>query len=299
MIEIKRLLIIYLCLLSIECFSNIDTRSLVDECESHTVECAKRFLDNVLERKSNSSLDEAILYIEQSEGHSALKDNLLGVAYLHKQDRDSLEIAKTHLEKALNQGVKASAQNLAELYFSLDDYVNTLKYLELIDAYKYEFPNYKYINWARLYAQVLYFIKDPNINDKQKALKIFGKIAPYDKSGVSEFFLGASNLNQNQLSDALVHLEKAVSKGNIEAMLLLADHYYIGTVLEKNVELAEKYYLLAAKENSGRAYYNLAMLARGRSDANAMKLYLNESARLGYQEAIDLYNALRTKSKSN
>ena len=281
-------------LLSLQCYSNEEGESSLNICDTHTIECAKSLLDEVIADKAIERLDEVILFIQKIEGHSALKDNLLGVAFLSKKDKESVNKAKAFFEKALNEGVNEAAQNLAELYFYLDDYENTLRYLRMVESFEYEFPDYKYINWARLYAQVLYLAQDPEINDKQKALQIFEQIESKDESGTPEYFIGHFALSQNQIEDGLINLKTAADKGNVQAMLLLADHYYIGGIIEKNVDAAEKYYLLAAEEGDGRAFYNLAMIARGREDVDAMKTYLTNSARLGYQKAIDLFNRLQS-----
>ena len=200
-------------------------------------------------------------------------------------------ITEEKLLTAFKMGVNSSAQNLAELYFVKGENQISLKYLKIIEQQGYEFPSYKYVNWARLYAQIL-FLKD---TDQKKALKLFEEIKSIDESGTSYYFMGFYEFELNNFTKSLELLNLAAIYGNTDALMLLGDLYATDEIVNKNNELAKLYYNQAAKNNSNRAHYNLAMLYQGEKNVAKMKEHLTLAAKYGNQKAINLFNRLNNQ----
>jgi TPR repeat protein len=260
-------------------------------CHSYNLECAKSVLDKAISEKDFSRLDQVIdliMYVDTSE---PLRDNLLGVANMFKQDPSSLSESEKFLKSSLTNGVNEAAQNLAELYFLKEDYQNTVKYLNIVNSFHYKFPNEKYVNWARLRAQTAYLLKDDE-NSVKQALSLFREIQHVDRSGTAEYFLGHYELNKGDADVGIEFLDRAIQKKNLTAILLLADTFYFGEKLEVNIEQAKAHYLMAGEQGSGRAYFNLAVISQSENDASSMKGYLTKSANLKYPKAIELFRKL-------
>ncbi|MFT4939032.1 MAG: TPR repeat protein [Paraglaciecola sp.] len=261
-------------------------------CDSYELDCAKSMLDKTISEKDFSRLDQVIDLIMYVDTTKPLRDNLLGVAHMFKQDPSSLSESEKFLKSSLKSGVNEAAQNLAELYFLKDDYQNTVKYLNMVNSFNYEFPDKKYVNWARLHAQVAYLFKADG-NSVKKALGLFREIQHVDKSGTAEYFLGHYELNKEGDVDAgIALLDRAIQKENLTAMLLLADTFYFGEKIAANIEKAKTHYLMAGEHGSGRAYFNLAVISQSENDVSSMKGYLTKSANLRDPKAIELYRKL-------
>jgi TPR repeat protein len=290
-IKMKYIFVLFFSIVSVHAIE----QPITFDCENRNVECAKKHLDAVIEKSRLESLDKVIELIKSVEGESALKENLLGVAHLYKKDETSLEKAKQYLESALAKGVKEAAQNLAELYFYKDDIDKARHYLSVVARYGYTLPDYKYVNWARLDAQIAYLSAGEDIAMKGKAIEIFREISCYDESGVAHYFLGHFSLFNDEPYNANEFLKASIKKGNLKSMLLYADIHYLGEKVNKDINIAKHYYHLAGEKGSGKAFYNLAMIARNEENFTEMKKYLTQSANLGYKKAVELFNKLASK----
>ena len=99
---------------------NIYAQEIEFSCKQKNVECAKESLDLILKDKDYAQLDKFInTWSPFHEGNPQIT-NLLGVALLHKSDPASIVESEQLLLESLGLGVKAAAQNLAELYFLLE-----------------------------------------------------------------------------------------------------------------------------------------------------------------------------------
>lgn len=101
-------------------------------------------------------------------------------------------------------------------------------------------------------------------------------------------YLATTPLHSGQIDEGIKLLTESVQLSNQIAAILLADQYYSGELVEKDVLQAKKFYEIAGEAGSGRAFYNLAMISQQQGDIEAMKIYLIKSAKLGYEKSINL-----------
>lgn len=257
-------------------------------CDDTDFSCAKEKVDKFIMGERDFELDELIQMLDSMKGNESYKNNLLGVALLLKKDKHSLAKAEEVLLLSSRQGVNEASQNLAELYFLKDDYERSLLFLNKVREYGYKYPDQKYVNWARLYAQILFLSQQEGIRNVSLSIGLFSEIKNVDTSGVSHYFIGFNDIHSEKVKEGIKYLDKSVGYGNVLAAMLLADLYYVGEILNKDISKAKEYYEMAAALGNGRALYNLAMISQQEKDVTAMKNYLIRSANLGYEKAVIL-----------
>ena len=267
-------------------FSDIDT--FTSKCDVGQFECVIKFAKIVISSRQQDKYDEAISRVEKLKQNSTWKDDLLGILYMLKKDNESIKKSEILLLKAHDDGSQSAAQNLAELYFLQDDYINSFKYLDIISNFNHSFPSEKYINWARLYAQHLY-MGVPEYKDINKALNLFQRIKELDRSGVAYSYLGYDDVENGRIESGLIHLHKAAEFSNREAILFLGDLYFFGNKLDKDWNKAKELYLNELVQDSGAAHMNLVIIYQMEKNASRMKEHLSKAAKLGNQQARNIY----------
>ena len=114
-----------------------------------------------------------------------------------------------------------------------------------------------------------------------------------DLGGITgEYRLGILYLQDNLIRNpelGVKYVESAAMKGLKEALNSLGDIYMKGVTVEKNVELAKKYYKLAADRNRGEAFHNLALLEEDEKKANELE---DEAKLFGYNKEDKTQNYL-------
>lgn len=114
-----------------------------------------------------------------------------------------------------------------------------------------------------------------------------------DLGGVTgEYRLGILYLQDNLIRNpelGVKYVESAAMKGLKEALNSLGDIYLKGVTVEKNVELAKKYYKLAADRKLGEAFHNLALLEEDEKKANELE---DEAKLFGYNKEDKTQNYL-------
>lgn len=114
-----------------------------------------------------------------------------------------------------------------------------------------------------------------------------------DLGGVTgEYRLGILYLQDNLIRNpelGVKYVESAAMKGLKEALNSLGDIYMKGVTVEKNVELAKKYYKLAADRKLGEAFHNLALLEEDEKKANELE---DEAKLFGYNKEDKTQNYL-------
>lgn len=257
-------------------------------CNETDFVCAKNKVDDFIAGRGGLGVESLVGMLGVMKGNDGYRDNLLGLVYMLQKDDESIVKARDKFLASMSYGIKEAAQNLAELYFAIDDYNLCMHYLNEVHSYGYVFPDEKYLKWARLKAQVLYLSEDDGIRNVEQSLSIFSKVKDTDKSGVAKYFLGYHALHSGQIDEGIKLLIESVNLSNKDAAILLADQYYSGESVEKDISQAKKLYEIAGEAGSGRAFYNLAMISQQEHDINAMKMYLIRSANLGYDKAVNL-----------
>lgn len=299
----KRFSLIFICTYAISIGALAET-SLIEEhvcldyievCSDENIECFQAQVDYAISNPIPLVIDNAIRVVNTSKLSDSWKNNALGVLLMLKRDDESLKQAEEKLVIAFKAGVESAAQNLAELYFTMDDHNSSLKYLLIVEKQGHELPSYKYVNWARLYAQIL-FLNEASKADKKRALGLFNEIKTNDDSGTSYYFMGFHEFESDNINKSLELLNLAAISGNIDAIMLLGDIYATSQKVNQNLELAKTYYNQAAKNNSNRAHYNLAMIYQGEKNVVKMKKHLTLAAKFGNQKAIDLFNRLNNRN---
>jgi TPR repeat protein len=275
------------------------SKEVVGLCNSKDFNCAKSLVYSYTNGDRANDLDSIIKFLRTMKGNDAYKSNLLGVALMLKKDASSLDEAEKVLLESHNKGIKEAAQNLAELYFFKDNYDKSLVFLDIVKTYGYKFPDKKYINWTRLYAQILYLHPDEKVKNAKLALSFFSEIEIVDSSGIPEYFRGYDALRKGDVDIGEELLKKSSKYPNEMAAIYLADQYYTGDLLTRNIDLAKSYYLIAAELGNGRAYYNLAMISQEERDVDSMKRHLINSAKLGYSKAIELLMRARVDTSKS
>lgn len=108
----------------------------------------------------------------------------------------------------------------------------------------------------------------------------------YELGGVTaEYRLGILYLQDNEIRNpqlGVEYVKSAAKKGLKEALNSMGDIYHKGIVVEKNDELARKYYVLAAERKLGQALHNLALLAREDGDESLAAKYDEKASLYGY-----------------
>jgi TPR repeat protein len=278
--------------------SLIKEHNCLDEikvCSEKNIVCFQAQVDYAISNPIPLVIDNTFSIVQKSKLSDDWKNNALGVLLMLKREDESLKQAEEKLVIAFKAGVESAAQNLAELYFAMDDHNSSLKYLLIVKKQGHEFPSYKYVNWARLYAQVL-FLNEASKADKKRALDLFNEIKTNDDSGTSYYFMGFHEFESDNINKSLELLNLAAISGNIDALMLLGDIYATSQKINQNFELAKTYYNQAAKNNSNRAHYNLAMIYQGEKNVVKMKEHLTLAAKFGNQKAIDLFNRLNNRN---
>jgi len=274
------------------CISQVMAKSGQFDCVPDNLECHVIVLENVLKKPEKSNLDNAITLIQNSRTDMSWKKNSLGLLYMFRKDKASINKAEKLFLDALNMGVRSAAQNLAELYFLKEDIENSFKYIKLVESYKYEFPDIKYLNWARLYGQLLY-LHGNNAGDQNKAILLLKDIQSLDKTGVSIYLIGFHEFQNGKLKSGLTKLERASELGAEQAALFLGDLYFSGERVKKNLIKAKAFYLIAANKDSGRAHFNLFVIYRDEGDVAKMRKHLTLATKLKNKKALELWERLK------
>lgn len=159
-------------------------------CNETDFVCAKNKVDDFIAGRSELGLESVVGMLGVMKGNDGYRDNLLGIVYLLQKNDESILKARDKFLASMSYGIKEAAQNLAELYFSMEEYHLCLHYLNEVSSYGYVFPDEKYLKWARLKAQVLYLSQDDGVRNVEQSLSIFSRVKDIDKSGVAKYLLG-------------------------------------------------------------------------------------------------------------
>jgi len=131
----------------------------------------------------------------------------------------------------------------------------------------------------------------PDIKNIDKALE------QYHKSAIQDYELAQLNLamiyyqraNKESYKKALYWYEKAAEKGNLAALVNIANMYYFGQYVKKDYKKAADLYLQASNKDDMLAQYNLSMMYYSGEyfEANGEKTlhWLQKSAINGYKIA--------------
>jgi TPR repeat protein len=257
-------------------------------------ECVKSSAELIIDNNDVTRVDTVIDLVKSVEDGVVWKKNMLGALYLIKKDPSSIETSEKYLLDAFEDGSKSSVHNLAELYFFKDDYTKSIYYLNLEKEFNYKYPSINYVDWARLYAQHLYFGL-PTIQDIKSAINLFKEICSLDKTGTAYYFLALDLIENKNMKDGIFYLQQAVEAKNLNAILLFGDLNYEGESIEKDWGKAKEYFLLASEFNSDRAHMNLAVIYQSEKDAEKMKFHLTQAAKLGNKQARALFEKLNSK----
>lgn len=272
---------------------NVNSSNLsINKCDKTKYVCLKAMLDDMLVTKNFADLDAVIDLLKKSKGELALKENLLGVAYILKKNEDSNVIAKQYLKAALEKGVLAAATNLAELYYIEKDYSRSLYFLDIAKQEGFSYPDPKYLKWATLYAQNVIFSPDSNETQKNIAVEMMLEILDKDEFGYIRYILGISSLQNGDLENALRYFKFSAEKNLMQSFIMLGILYYEGNGVERDVETAIEYFEFASVQGSGQAAFNLATISFEAGKHEEAKKYLVLSAKRGYKKAIELYDEL-------
>lgn len=283
----------YIVTLSLLTIAHVNSKDIaVDTCDKTTYICLKAKLEYMLATKNFADVDIIIKLLKESDSELALKENLLGIAYILKRNEKSYALAKQYLEAALQKGVLAAATNLAELYFIKKDYGRSMYYLDIAKKEGFTYPDPKYIKWAILYAQNVAFSLDSSEAQKNKSLEMMLQILDKDDSGSIQYILGVSSLQNGDTEVALKHFNISAEKNFVEAFVILGIVYYQGSGVDKNIETAKKYFEKASQGGSGQAAFNLATIAIEEKKHDEAKRYIVLSANRGYKKGVELYNEL-------
>lgn len=257
----------------------------------NNIECIKEVATDVVENKKIEIIDVTINQVEEVDVKSlfAWKYNALGALYLLKKDEISLSKAESFLVSAEKLGSKVAIHNLAELYFLKEEFEKSLEYLNKSLATGIEMPSKDYIDWARLYAQHLYFGYGLE-KELMKSKELFYEIRDLDKTGISYFFLAQFTLKNEEIDKTIELLNKSAEKNYPKSMLALGDIYRKGLYIDQNDDLAISYYLSASKLNSNVAHMNLALMYKEKRDLQKMKNHLIKAAELGNIQALEFFN---------
>ena len=233
-------------------------------------------------------------HIKKIQNSEAWRLNALGLLHMFLRDKSNIEQAEKYFLKSYDLGVNGAAYNLAELYFLKNDFLNSFFYVKLVGKFGYKFPSKEYIDWARLYGQLLY-LHGKNLDDKIKAIELLETIQNVDKSGISFYIIGFHEVDNENIQVGMRKIEQAVELQLLDAILFLGDMYMSGNKIDKNESKAKKYYLQAIKIGSGKAHYNLALIYKSEGDAKNMRKHLIMSAELGHLKAIEFWNRITSK----
>lgn len=257
--------------------------------------CLQGKLDSLLINK-DKNFDVVDQMIEEfnhlSEDKSGWKENSLGLLYMMKENKENIHIAEQLFLNSFSKGNMIAAQNAAELYFYQDNFNSSIDFLKKIEKSKPIFKSEAYINWARLYAQILYLDKGEfrNVNH---SLELILDIIDDDKSGVSHYLLGHYFFTQNDAENAIKYLKVSVELQTTDAALLLGDIYHVGLLgVGVDLDLAIAFYNIGADNDISRAHYNLAIIYHAKKDIKKMKYHLNQASELGHTKAIALLQKL-------
>lgn len=256
--------------------------------------CVKDVAESIIDNNDIENVDSVIQLVDNLKDDVMWKKNMLGALYLIKKNPESILLSERYLHEAYKEGSKSAVHNLAELYFFKEDFDKSIYYLDLEREFDYKYPSVQYVDWARLYAQHLYFGL-PEIENKEEAVRLFKEICSLDTTGTSHYFLAIYLLEKNNIIDAAFYLQQSIESKNLNATLLYGDLYFEGGALEKDWNQAKNYYLKASRMNSERAHMNLAVIFQSEQNAEKMKFHLTEAAKLGNKQARALFKQLKGK----
>ncbi|KAF7787519.1 hypothetical protein PRUB_a4622 [Pseudoalteromonas rubra] len=284
------LLFLFFSLCSNFSFSNPSLEGDVEKIKAH--------LDGLV--KGGGKLSDERIQLRLKEMASSLEVgtreyydvfNLIGVSYLLSKDESMVIKSESFFKIALEGGVEAAAQNLAELEFYRDRYKESLYYLSLIsnDYIKGERNRVRYY---RLKGQILFLSGEVSVN-RHKAVDIFEDIEGLDESGISSYFIGFDLFYKGELNLALEKFNSSISLGNESSMMFLGDLYYQGEYVERNIGKASEYYEMAYSLDNARAAFNLAMIYREKQDIEKLKDYIRRAAELGHEKALHIFEKIQ------
>ncbi|OHS93785.1 hypothetical protein TRFO_11595 [Tritrichomonas foetus] len=106
------------------------------------------------------------------------------------------------------------------------------------------------------------------VKKNEEEAKKFLKMAANQKNHEAEFLLAVLQLNEGDISNALINFENAANGGNCQAQLSLSKIYDEGIGVEKDLKSSFNYLKMAADSNSAEAEYFLAFcLKQGKYDS--------------------------------
>lgn len=113
--------------------------------------------------------------------------------------------------------------------------------------------------------------------------------APAELSASELLSKGLSESKKFRYESAATYLDRAVKKGNVEAMYHLGDLYYNGNGVKKSFPTAKKYFTQAANNGYADAQYMLGTMCRngqgGDKDIDQAKTWLQKAASQGNSKA--------------
>ncbi|MDD3669518.1 MAG: tetratricopeptide repeat protein [Alphaproteobacteria bacterium] len=128
--------------------------------------------------------------------------------------------------------------------------------------------------------------------------KLYDSAASYQ---LGRFYLTAPDVRYKSASKGLEYLKKAAHAGNVEALYMLGDAYLDGTEVEKNLNYAFGFYLMAALKGEKKAQYQIGRLyyaGRGvPQDYESALKWLGRSANQGYVLAQQELANIRLNNK--
>lgn len=135
--------------------------------------------------------------------------------------------------------------------------------------------------------------------DENKAFAYFKQASEQYHKG-AYYNLGLMYLNgkgcRKNISKGLDALINAANLGQLKAQVKVADMYYFGEIIPKNLDSAYAFYLMAAEAGDPYSMYSVAYMIlykeKSRVDRSIGMEWLRKAAYLGYDKALELINKL-------
>ena len=212
-------------------------------------------------------------------------ENMLGGLLVKRAVKNDILRARELFKKAYGRGSSTAVQNLAELEFIVENYESSLFYLEklrLLDLKRKS--QEQYVNWVRLLGQhhQYGFGVEKNVN---KAKQLYREIVNVDKSGATHYLMADAEYHVGNTSLSLELFKESANLGYINAITKLADAYFFGTRVKKDLDKSLEYYIHASSLGLVSAYYNQSVIYQKQKKYIEMKVALIKAAKLGHIKA--------------
>lgn len=96
---------------------------------------------------------------------------------------------------------------------------------------------------------------------------------------------GCDAYAQGDVSGAVLHFQRASRLGDAHAQVNLGNLYDAGEGVEKNFDLAVRYYKLAIKKGLPQAAYNLGIAYRTQGNERLAQFWFKRAAEMGDEDA--------------